>query len=134
MGTTLAEAVTRHGVTVDDHHDLDQIIPVCSGLQRQGDIIIIPGARKGVDPVPDEGVAVVRGENGGNTHLLLADGDVLWTDRSTARDLLLGYLTVAEGATAYIAHPEHAYNGIGAGDYEIRRQREMADEIRMVQD
>ncbi|NUR64049.1 MAG: hypothetical protein HOV87_36130 [Catenulispora sp.] len=34
-------------------------------------------------------------------------------------------LTVAVGATAYLAHPEHAYSGIGPGTYVLRRQREL---------
>jgi len=38
------------------------------------------------------------------------------------------------GALAELGHPEHGYNGIAPGSYEIRRQREMAEEIRMVQD
>lgn len=132
MTITLAHAIARHGVEVHDHLDRDALVPVLSGVQFQGDVAVVPGTRKGVDPVPREGVAVVRGENGGNTHLLLADGDVKWTARTEG--LVLGFLTVAEGATAYLAHPEHAYSGIGPGTYELRRQREQADEIRMVQD
>jgi len=132
MTITLADAITRHGVDVDDHHDRDALIPILTGLQFQGDVAVVPAARKGVDPVPAEGVAVVRGESGGNTHLLLADGDVRWTAREEG--LCLGFLTVADGATAYLAHPEHAFSGVGAGTYELRRQREQADEIRMVAD
>jgi hypothetical protein len=37
----------------------------------------------------------------------------------------LGVLTVAEGAVAYLAHPEHAYSGIAPGTYLLRRQREV---------
>ncbi|MGW0803278.1 hypothetical protein [Nonomuraea sp. NPDC002799] len=43
-------------------------------------------------------------------------------------------LTVAEDATAYLAHPEHAYTGIAPGTYELRRQREQADKARLVAD
>lgn len=129
---TLAEAIDRHGVDVHDHLDRDALVPVLSGVQFQGDVAVVPASRKGIGPVPVEGVAVVRGENGGNTHLLLADGDVKWTAREEG--LVLGFLTVAEGATAYLAHPEHAFSGIGPGTYELRRQREQADVIRMVQD
>ena len=39
-----------------------------------------------------------------------------------------------DGSTAYLGHPEHGFMGIGAGTYEIRRQREMAEELRMVAD
>jgi len=56
-------------------------------------------------------------------------------DPATPRvgQLGLGVLTVAEGV-AYLAHPEHAFSGIAPGTYELRRQREQADEIRRVAD
>jgi hypothetical protein len=92
-------------------------------------------ARPATALVPSGGFPVVRGEVGGNTHLLIADGRVFFDPApSRAGSLDLGVLTVAEGATAYLAHPEHAYAGIAPGTYTIRRQREQADEIRMVQD
>lgn len=43
-------------------------------------------------------------------------------------------LSVPEGSTAYLGHPEHGYMGIAPGDYTISRQREMADQIRRVAD
>ena len=43
-------------------------------------------------------------------------------------------VVVPDGATAYVAHPEHGYMGVGPGVYEVRRQREMADVIRVVAD
>ena len=43
-------------------------------------------------------------------------------------------LTVPDGEVAYLAHPEHGYSGIGPGTYELRRQREQADQLRMIQD
>ncbi|KBR63579.1 hypothetical protein X425_02408 [Mycobacterium avium XTB13-223] len=42
-------------------------------------------------------------------------------------------LTVKSGE-AVLCHPEHGFNRIAPGSYEIRRQREMAEEIRMVAD
>jgi len=138
---TLADVIGRHGVDVLDHLDRQLEVPVLTGLQAQGDIIVVPGYKAGIgthvasNPVPAGGVAVVRGENGGNTHTLLADGAVSWdvVDRP-ANGLDLGILTVADGATAFLAHPEHGYAGVGTGTYVIRRQREQADEIRLVQD
>lgn len=145
--TSLADLVTTHGVPVDDHHDLDALVPVTDRLQFQGDVAVIPVAAavqatgSGYpNPVPAAGVAVVRGENGGNTHLLL-DGrspdaaPVTW-DPSTGGDtgLDLGVVTVPTGALAYLAHPEHAYSGIAPGRYVIRRQREQADVIRLIAD
>lgn len=47
-----------------------------------------------------------------------------------------GPLTEDEWAVQHagVAHPEHGFSGIGAGTYEVRRQREQADEIRLVAD
>lgn len=135
--STLAEAIDRFDVDVHTHLDRDFEIPVLAGLQRQGDVIVVPAKpshHAGI-PVPALGFPVVRGEAGGNTHMLLADGDVFFDPRpASATNLTLGVLTVAEDAEAYLAHPEHGYLGIAAGDYEIRRQREQADELRLVAD
>lgn len=143
--TTLADAETTFGVQVDEHHDRQADIPVLTGLQFQGDVAVIPGSRDTVlaadcadTLVPRDGIAVVRGENGGNTHLLLAAGTCYWQPSATAgtdpSDLDLGTLTVHEGSVAYLAHPEHAFAGIGAGTYTLRRQREQADVARFVAD
>lgn len=137
---TLAEVIDRHGVDVLDHLDRQLEVPVLAGLQAQGDVIVVPEAigyvrKPATTPVPRAGVAVVQGENGGNTHLLIAEGEVFF-DSMTRTDtgLDLGVLTVAEGAQAFLAHPEHGYAGIAPGSYTVRRQREQADEIRLVQD
>lgn len=136
---TLATLIDRHGITVEDHLDLDDLVPVNTGLQRQGDVIIVPTiggkAKPATTPVPAAGTPVVRGEAGGNTHAIVADGPVFCdTRQATARDLALATLTVPEGSVAYLAHPEHAYTGIGPGTYTLRRQREQADELRIVAD
>lgn len=133
------DLIDRHGVEIDPHLDREALVPVSCGLQRQGDVIVIPAAivpppSNAQTPVPRAGVAVVRGEAGGNTHLLLADGPVLYDPAPPASALTLGVLTVGAGATAYLAHPEHGYAGIGVGVYTVRRQREQADEIRIVAD
>lgn len=132
---TLQEMITKTDVDVLAHLDRQADIPVLTGLQRQGDVIVVPRDVSADTPVPAEGVAVVRGENGGNTHLLVGEGAVCFDacDPSPTR-LVLGTLTVGEGSTAFLAHPEHGFTGIGAGCYELRRQREMADELRMVAD
>lgn len=129
---TLSNLIDRHGVDVHDHLDRDELVPVTAGLQFQGDVAVVPATRKGIDPVPAAGVVVVRGENGGNTHLLLADGPVMFTVREDGQ--ILGFLTVPDEATAYLAHPEHGFVGIAPGSYELRRQREQADQIRQVAD
>ncbi len=133
----LHELIDQHGVDVLAHLDRQAAVPVLSGLQAQGDVIVVPAdSAPATTSVQPAGFPVVEGESGGNTHLLLAEGDVRFDQSSTTSgaDLVLGTLTVAEGATAYLAHPEHAYTGIAPGTYELRRQREQADEIRMVQD
>jgi hypothetical protein len=67
----------------------------------------------------------VRGEFGGHTHTLLAEGAVAFDAATGEEGLDIGVLTVAAGATAFLAHPEHAYSGIGPGTYVLRRQREL---------
>lgn len=137
---TLEELIATHGVDVDPHLDRQVTVPIIAGLQRQGDVLVIPaallsGAEAVTTRIPAAGVPVVRGEAGGNTHLLLSDGPVFYAPapgRSGSLDL--GTVTVPDGSVGYLAHPEHAYSGIAPGTYVIRRQREQADEIRLVQD
>lgn len=153
----VTELIDTFGVDIDPHLERQVEVPVLTGLQRQGDIIVIPlsmlrvGWNRSPHPVMGPiihqvsaaGVAVVRGEAGGNTHLLLAAGDVFYdaaeqrpqpvgpraADPQVAEwgftdGLGIGALQVNGGATAYLAHPEHGYMGIGPGVYLIRRQRE----------
>ncbi len=138
--STTATLVQTHKVPVLDHLDMDFEVPVLTGLQRQGDVLIQPNrvsrqTRSAKIPVPANGVPVVRGEAGGNTHEIVANGpvfcDVLAPSDSS---LTVAILTVPAGSTAYLAHPEHGYAGIGPGDYTITRQREQADELRLVND
>ena len=130
---TQSTLTKRFNTEVLDHLD-DIEVPVLTGLQRQGDVIVIPmraGKVEGLKPVPSEGIAVVRGENGGNTHLLLAEGEVSFAP-APGRDQRLGTLVV--GGTAWLTHPEHGFMGIGKGSYIISRQREQADIVRLVAD
>lgn len=133
----LATLIQEHGIEVLDHLDTDVTVPIHLGMQRQGDVLIqpLPGLTPATTPVPSNGVPVVRGENGGNTHTIVADGPVFLDVRAAdTRNLVLALLTVPIGSVAYLAHPEHAYTGIGPGTYTLRRQREQADELRMVAD
>lgn len=134
MATTLELSVSTGVTVVTDHDDID--IPVSSALQRQGDVIVRPLDVAATTAVPATGTPVVRGENGGNTHAIYAaDGPVFCdTQTGSARDLRVAVLSVPEGSTAYLGHPEHGFLGIAPGSYEIRRQREMAEELRMVAD
>jgi hypothetical protein len=99
----------------------DAEVPLSNGLQRQGDVLVLPTRdedHQEATAIPAEGVMVVRGEAGGNGHLLLGDGS--WSPSGTAPDL--GVLHVA--TEAYLLHPEHAALGIAPGHYRLRRQRE----------
>ncbi|MDP7703217.1 MULTISPECIES: hypothetical protein [unclassified Mycobacterium] len=132
--TEMIEATGVDVVTATDMADVD--IPVLGGMQRQGDVLVRPAAVTATSPVPAAGTPVVQGESGGNTHAIYAADGPVFCDvlPGSARDLRVALLSVPEGSTAYLGHPEHGYNGIAPGSYEIRRQREMAEEIRMVQD
>ncbi len=133
---TLA-AIKATGIEIHDHLSRDAEIPLCSGLQRQGDVLVVPDAGAVAStPVPASGVPVVRGEAGGNTHALLADGPGVCCDLRTPSPLELdiAIVTIPEGSTAFLAHPEHGFNRIAPGNYRIKRQREQADELRMVAD
>lgn len=128
---TYDSLMTAHAVQIPKHLEQQAEVPVLSGMQRQGDLIIIPARIAAGELVGPAGVAVIRGEAGGNTHLLVADGKVHWQPTTGQT---LGHVVVEEGATAFLLHPEHGAQGIAPGSYAIRRQREQADEIRMVAD
>jgi hypothetical protein len=128
---TLAEVTERFDVRVLDHLLMTAEVPVVTKLACQGDLLIQahrPGKGSGT-PIPSEGIAVVRGEAGGNTHSLHGDG----TWRPGA-DMILGTVSVPEAGCAYLLHPEHGALGIGPGNYLIRRQQEQGDIIRVVAD
>ncbi len=135
---TLAEVMAPHGVEIPKHLEEQAEVPLASGPQRQGDVLVVPqrkGKIAGLKPVPREGIPVVRGEAGGNTHLLVADGDVWFAPAPVSRGgLALGSLVVDKGAAAYLIHPEHGAAGIAPGSHRISRQREQADVVRMVSD
>lgn len=140
---TLEKALARHNITAADAALADIEVPVLTGPQRQGDILIKPRAPLGnaeratMTTVPRSGVAVVRAEATGNTHLLDAvEGTVLWQAANTVEgDVLLGVLHVEDGSVANLLHTdEHGCNAIGPGTYTLHGKREMADEIRRVAD
>ena len=118
-----------------DHLIAETEIPVLTTAQRQGDVSWWPvrsGNVAGLIEVKTDGYPVVRGEAGGNTHLLLADGPVFFAPASDGTRL--GTLVVPDGSTAHMHHPEHGYNSIGAGTYIMRGQRTQMDEIERVRD
>jgi hypothetical protein len=135
MATT-TELIESTGVQVCTEQDFDLEIPVLAGLQRQGDVLVRPSNAKATTLVEKGGTPVVRGENGGNTHAIYAADGTVFCDvlAGSNTELRVAVLSVPEGSTAYLGHPEHGYMGIAPGDYTISRQREMAEEIRRVAD
>jgi hypothetical protein len=139
---TLGNILDLAGVDTLGVLDAQVDVPVLTGLaQAQGDLIVLPrpNKRAATTPIPTAGVMVVRAESsGGNTHSLHSfDGPGSFYDTRDSGDsgLVLGVVTVPDGATAYIVHTEeHGANAMGPGTYEIRRQREMRDEIVQVAD
>lgn len=133
---TFTEVLQRADVSCPDPGLADLNVPVITGPQRQGDVMVIPAGTvpASLEPIPADGVAVVRGEATGNTHLLMGDGE--WQSGDTrGGGVLLGYLTVPDGGEAWLIHTdEHGVNGIGPGSYRLHGKRELADEIRRVQD
>jgi len=135
--------LAAHGVDTGSIEHLDLEVPIVTGNQRQGDVYVLATTRdmtQGAKPVPVAGVVVVRAVTASsNTHTLYTlSGEALWkaNDRATRDDeLVQGWLTVPAGSEATLIHTEeHNVLGIGAGTYEIRRQREYAGEWRQVAD
>jgi hypothetical protein len=112
-------------------------IPVLTGVQRQGDVLVLPAAfparwpRTG--PVPLDGVVVVASEVSDHTHALHGDGQVLLVERMSGQrarwwrttENTLGWLLVPAGGQAFLMHSqEHGALGIGPGGYQILQQQE----------
>lgn len=134
---TLGQLIGAHGVDVLEHLDRDLEVPIHDGLQVQGDVAVIPlpgDSERGESrtPVPSAGIPVIKAFRGGHEHRLLAGtpGTAFWTPSGSGQDL--GVLEATE--PAYLAHPEHGYLGIGPGSYLLKRQREQAEEERLVAD
>jgi hypothetical protein len=128
---TYASALALSGVTVPAHLDAGVAVPVLTGPQAQGDLIVIPvptgpPSTSVVQRVPPAGIRLVHGEATGNTHWLHAgfdSPDVRWAP--DVDGVRLGYLLVPDGQSALLLHTgEHGVNGIAAGVYAIHRKRE----------
>ena len=146
MATTFAEALGKIGVTIPGHLVADAEVPVLTGVQPQGDLLIVPARldeyradKVALEAVPDKGIQVVIGEATGNTHWLHRGFDspgVQWARVTQSRDdLVLAVVSVPEGESAELIHTdEHGANAMGPGLYVIRGKQEMADQIRRVAD
>lgn len=132
----VSEAISKFGTEVLDHLDRQVQVPVVTTAACQGDVSILRVTTAPATTVVGKaGVAVVRGENGGNTHSLHGSGSIFWDVAPERADsLVLGTLTVPAGSEAVLAHPEHGFLSIAPGTYRLGRQREFAGEWRMVAD
>jgi hypothetical protein len=124
----------------------DAEIPVISGCPvAQGDLILLPAdglVPEAVEPVPAEGVVLLRGR-GGHAHLLL--GRVRWAPGPPGAQTI-GTITVPDGETGYLAHgdgtppsalsgdAEHSVQAFACGTWVARRQREQAEDERLIID
>lgn len=134
--STVSTMTSRTGVTVLDHFDPFDDVPLVDGAAFQGDVTVLRiTTAAAFTPMPAS-VAVVRGEAGGNTHSLHPSGPCFWNANlaTSVTDLALGTLTVPEGSTAVLAHPEHGFLEIAEGTYRIGRQRDYAGEWAYVTD
>jgi len=137
--TTYAEALAKVGATVPAHLIADAEVPILTGPQAQGDLLVVPlDNYTGVlEPIPAQGIQVVFGEATGNSHFLHAgfeSPDVRFA-RVDDGTLCLAVVSVPEGQSAQLIHTdEHGANGIGAGLYGIHQKRELREEIIRVQD
>lgn len=123
--------------------DREVTVPVVTEIAAQGDVLIFKADNKTrATHVPTKvvgkaGHPVVRGENGGNTHLLQpVAGTVHFDEIATSEvgDVRLGVLTVSDGGQALLSHPEHGGYLIDPGTYMVNRQREYAGEWALVAD
>lgn len=136
MLKTLAEITAAHKFEVLEHLEAEAQVPVLGGLQAQGDLFIIPKAqgRRGTSSteVPAAGIPVIEAVGSGHEHRLFAGtpGTAWWTPARGGQDI--GIVECTE--PAYLLHPEHGATGIAPGAYTLRRQREQADEERLVAD
>lgn len=138
MQMTYADALEKVGVTVPDHLVADAEVPILTGVQGQGDLLIVPitSTTAALKPLPDEGAQVVFGEATGNSHWLHRGFDSPGVEFARVTDgQCIAVVSVPEGQSAQLIHTdEHGSNGIGPGLYGIHEKREQADEIRRVTD
>lgn len=133
---TIAQLVEVTGKDVLDHLDRSAEVPVISQAACQGDVSILRVTTAAATTPMPKTVVVVASEASSNTHTLHPAGECYWDrhEASGAGDVMLGTLTVPEGATAFMSHQEHGGIEIAPGTYRIGRQREFAGEWAYVRD
>src|SRR5690242_16743020 len=127
---TYGSALDLIGAGVPDHLVADAEVPVLTGPQAQGDLLVFRmAAPSTVDwrPLPAGGLRLVDGEATGNTHWLHAgfgSPGVRWAGSGPGAQRL-GFVSVPPGQSALLIHTdEHGANGIGPGTYAVHRKRE----------
>ena len=127
---TYRSALGLVGTSVPEHLVADAEVPILSGAQAQGDLLVFrKQAPPGLPwrPVPATGLQLVNGEATGNTHWLHPgfQSPGIQFATSNAGGVRLGFLHVPAGQSALLIHTdEHGANGIGPGTYVIHRKRE----------
>jgi hypothetical protein len=138
---TLGQITQVHDFQVLEHLEADLEVPALEGLQAQGDLFIVPAQAQDLKgfpgqaggEVPAAGIAVIAAVGAGHEHRLFAGspGTAWWRSLdSGGQDIGI----LENTAPAYVLHPEHGAAGIAPGWYVLRRQREQADEERLVED
>ena len=136
---TLAEITAAHGFEELEHLEAEAQVPVLPGLQAQGDLFVIPEGTRGrhaadrAREVPAAGIPVIAAVGGGHEHRLFAGtpGTAWWTPAAGGGQDI-GVLECTE--PVFLLHMEHGATGIAPGAYMLRRQREQADQERLVAD
>ena len=138
---TYATALALADVTIPDHLTADAEVPILTGPQAQGDLLVLPTKVPGnvtLEAVPAAGVQVVASEATGHTHWLHQGFDstrVQWARVGRGDDIVIGYIVVPQGETAMLVHTdEHGANGVGPGSYAVHGKREQAEIERRVAD
>ena len=81
--------------------------------------------------VPPQGVTLVQGAH---PHVLSADPGTCRYTLDVTDSAGLAVAVIEAAAPVWLLHPEHGGTGLAAGTWAIRRQREQAQEARMVAD
>lgn len=132
---TMSDVARRASVQLYEHieAELGDVIPAeQTTLCIQGDVAFIPttpGNETGFEPVGAAGRVLVAGDH---DHVLVADADVceIRTVSGSGADVAV----IRNTKTAYVVHAEHAATALAPGCWTVRRQREHAEEQRLVAD
>lgn len=138
MTITLSELTIITGRSVRNDLNLSDPLPTIVGLPvAQGDVIALPRPQLKTDAefkaVPSNGVVIVAGIH---DHLLQSDSGATWAKADGLTSVLdVAVVDVPKDAVCFLMHTdEHGATGLGEGRWLIRRQREMAEEQRIVAD